>query len=373
MIVKNYLVGGAVRDFLLGLTPEDRDFVVVGSTPEEMLAQGFQQVGANFPVFLHPKTGDEYALARTERKVGAGYTGFTTTFDPTVTLEDDLRRRDLTINSMAMPVRETPGHGLIVDKKHVIDPFSGQQDLKQRKLRHTSEAFAEDPLRVLRLARFAARYNFEVAPDTMVLAKHLVRCGELEALTHERVWKEVNRALMESQPARFFEVLFDADVMDTHFFKNVFKGLTLERVRLIVMALKICKAPLEVRLGVLSSLDLNGREAFKQDSLSHWMASQRTFLKVELEKGLTPEVLLGVVERSRLLQASEKVDVFFQLVNVLECIGELPADSLMALSNVLERVKEVDSAKAAEGFSGKAAGQAIHQARLAAVMKRPYR
>ncbi|MEL1087899.1 multifunctional CCA addition/repair protein [Pseudomonas sp. OB66] len=200
-----YKVGGAVRDRLLGLPVTDVDRVVVGATTEEMLAQGFRPVGADFPVFLHPKTGEEYALARTERKSGRGYGGFTFYASPEVTLEEDLIRRDLTINAMAED-----------DQLNLTDPYHGQRDLEARILRHVSPAFAEDPLRVLRVARFAARYaglGFTVAAETMDLMRQLSESGELQALTAERSWKEISRALMEDHPQVFIQVLRDCGAL----------------------------------------------------------------------------------------------------------------------------------------------------------------
>lgn len=195
--MKTYQVGGSVRDKLLGLVSVDRDYVVVGATPEAMIATGFMPVGKDFPVFLHPKTKEEYALARTERKSGRGYTGFTFHASPEVTLEEDLRRRDLTINAMALD-----------ESGRVVDPYGGQRDLDSRTLRHVSEAFAEDPLRVLRLARFAARFSdFSVAPETMSLCRRLVAGGEIDELVAERVWQEISRGLMEARPSRMFDVL----------------------------------------------------------------------------------------------------------------------------------------------------------------------
>jgi len=194
-----YLVGGAVRDELLELPVQERDWVVVGATPDELLKRGYRQVGADFPVFLHPETHEEYALARTERKTAPGYHGFTVHSDPSVTLEEDLRRRDLTINAMAR------------DEQHrLIDPYGGQKDLERRLLRHVSPAFGEDPVRILRVARFAARYarlGFTVAPETVSLMATMVTDGEVETLVAERVWSELVRALGESTPTRFFEVL----------------------------------------------------------------------------------------------------------------------------------------------------------------------
>jgi tRNA nucleotidyltransferase (CCA-adding enzyme) len=200
-----YKVGGAVRDRLLGIPVTDIDRVVVGATAEEMLAKGFRPVGADFPVFLDPKTGEEYALARTERKSGRGYGGFVFHASPEVTLEEDLIRRDLTINAMAED-----------DQGNLTDPYHGQRDLEARLLRHVSPAFAEDPLRVLRVARFAARYaplGFKVADETLALMRKLSESGELEALTAERNWKEISRALMEAQPQVFIQVLRDCDAL----------------------------------------------------------------------------------------------------------------------------------------------------------------
>src|ERR671937_1705529 len=191
-----YAVGGAVRDELLGLPVKDRDYVVVGATPEEMERLGFKPVGKDFPVFLHPQTHEEYALARTERKSGRGYKGFTVHASPEVTLEEDLRRRDLTINAMAKAEDGT-----------LIDPYGGKRDLEQGVLRHVSEAFAEDPVRILRLARFAARFGFKVAPETMALMRRMVESGETDYLVPERVWQEFAKGLMEREPERMFEVL----------------------------------------------------------------------------------------------------------------------------------------------------------------------
>jgi tRNA nucleotidyltransferase (CCA-adding enzyme) len=193
---KIYCVGGAVRDRLLGLAVQDHDWVVVGSTPEEMVAQDFQPVGKDFPVFLHPKTHEEYALARTERKTARGYQGFAVYAAPDVTLEQDLLRRDFTINAIAQDA----------DGK-LIDPHNGIADLRAGILRHVSTAFAEDPVRILRAARFAARFGFTIAPDTLTLMRDMVNNGEVDALVAERVWQELARGLMEKKPSRFFETL----------------------------------------------------------------------------------------------------------------------------------------------------------------------
>lgn len=204
--MKTYLVGGAIRDRLLGLEPGDRDHVVVGSTPEEMLAQGFKPVGRDFPVFLHPRTGEEYALARTERKSGRGYRGFVVDADPSVTLEDDLARRDFTINAIAED-----------EDGKLSDPLGGVRDIEARLLRHAGPAFAEDPLRVLRAARFMARFadlGFKVAPETLALMQQMAKGGELGELVPERVWQELARALRSSTPSAFLRTLRDCGALD---------------------------------------------------------------------------------------------------------------------------------------------------------------
>ena len=204
-----YMVGGAVRDALLGLTVTDRDWVVVGSTPEEMVALGYLPVGRDFPVFLHPQTREEYALARTERSTARGYRGFAIHAAPDVTLEEDLARRDLTINSIAARARsEGAEAGFDADLEVLIDPHHGQRDLRDKVLRHVTDAFREDPVRILRLARFAARFaDFSVAPETMALMREMVAHGEVDALVAERVWQELARGLMENTPSRMFGVL----------------------------------------------------------------------------------------------------------------------------------------------------------------------
>lgn len=205
-----YVVGGAIRDALLGEAVQDRDYVVVGATPEQMAGRGFKPVGRDFPVFLHPRTHEEYALARTERKTAAGYHGFQFYYAPDVTLEEDLARRDLTVNAMAQalgPDGELTGP--------VIDPYGGQDDLRAKRFRHVGDAFVEDPVRILRLARFAARFpDFSVAPETLELMRRMTAAGEVDALVPERVWQEIARGLMETRPSRMFEVLRACGALD---------------------------------------------------------------------------------------------------------------------------------------------------------------
>ncbi len=207
--MKTYLVGGAVRDRLLDFPVTERDWLVVGATPEQMLALGYKPVGKDFPVFLHPETHDEYALARTERKTGHGYKGFAVNAAPEVTLEEDLLRRDLTINAMALD-----------DDGNLFDPFAGRRDLENRLLRHVSPAFNEDPVRILRVARFAARYahlGFSVADETLQLMAGMVRAGEADHLVAERVWAELYKALIEKTPSAFFQVLRDCGALKVVF------------------------------------------------------------------------------------------------------------------------------------------------------------
>lgn len=214
-----YLVGGAVRDQLLGLPVKEKDWVIVGATPEELLQQGYQQVGKDFPVFLHPKTKEEYALARLERKTAPGYAGFAFDSSPAVTLEADLLRRDLTINAIAQDANGK-----------LIDPYGGVSDLKEKKLRHVSAAFIEDPVRILRLARFAARFatlGFTVAPETNQLMQQMVENGEVNALVPERVWQEFRKALAEPTPSEFFTILKNCNALSIIFpeFSNVYEQL----------------------------------------------------------------------------------------------------------------------------------------------------
>jgi tRNA nucleotidyltransferase (CCA-adding enzyme) len=296
--MKFYLVGGAVRDALLGRESRDRDYVVVGATQEQMLELGYTKVGADFPVFLHPTTGEEYALARNERKVGAGYNGFEVDFSPHVTLEEDLFRRDLTINSMAME--------MITNK--IVDPYGGQEDLANKILRHTSVAFAEDPVRVLRIARFFARYNdFIIHPDTMDLMKSIVTSGEFKALTAERVWMEFKKGLMERVPSKMIYALYfvGADEVLREWFNH---GAGQHHITGRTQALDEAAAdnePLEVRFAIIA----NG---FKhKDDYMKWTVSsdcQEVAMLVNNEfPTLAKYDILGAREK---IQLFNRVDLF---------------------------------------------------------------
>lgn len=233
-----YVVGGAVRDEILGLEPQDLDYVVVGATHDDMIQQGFQQVGADFPVYLHPKTGDEYALARTERKTGNGYHGFAVDASPLVTLEQDLSRRDLTINAMARSAR---GNWM---ENPLIDPFNGMTDLLEKRLRHVSDAFSEDPLRVIRLARFFARYSdFAIDVTTTRLALDLIARGELNHLPKERLWTELVKVFSEEKPERFFTLVFTWSMdVGVRFFNEVYGTLRPEDSEVMIEAARAVTA-----------------------------------------------------------------------------------------------------------------------------------
>lgn len=237
MTIKFYIVGGYVRDRVLGREAKDHDFVVTGATPQDMIDRGFVPIEAqSFPVFHHPVTRDEYALARKERKTGSGYHGFEVFTDPSITIEEDLLRRDLTCNAMAREVIGWSNEGYAKLSDEIIDPYNGREHLRQGVLKHVSEAFAEDPLRVLRVARFAARYNFAIAPDTMDLMTDLVDAGEIDHLTAERVWQEFSKAMAEDFPMQFVRALRQCGAADKlfpgydHGLSKV--GLTVDRAAL---------------------------------------------------------------------------------------------------------------------------------------------
>ena len=215
--MKIYIVGGAVRDYLLGHPVKDYDFVVTGATPQEMLDKGFTQVGADFPVFLHPETKAEYALARKERKTGVGYFGFETYFDPTVTIIQDLHRRDLTINAMAVAEEDWDAFRKTLDKKFLIDPYRGYEDLMQSRLHIVSDAFAEDPVRILRVARFRSRFGFIESIETTAAILKMVKAGEVKSLVPERIWIETVKAIQENSPVEFFQFLARHDCLETLF------------------------------------------------------------------------------------------------------------------------------------------------------------
>ncbi|WOB07814.1 multifunctional CCA addition/repair protein [Piscinibacter gummiphilus] len=402
--MKTYMVGGAVRDALLGLPVNDHDWVAVGATPEEMVAAGYTPVGKDFPVFLHPQTKEEVALARTERKSAPGYRGFTVHADPGVTLEEDLMRRDLTINAMARDVDGT-----------LVDPYHGQRDLEAKVLRHVSAAFAEDPVRILRLARFAARFaDFSVADETTALMRQMVDAGEVDALVPERVWQELSRGLMEHKPSRMFEVLRSCGALarllpevdrlwgvpqpEAHH-PEVDTGVHLMLV--LDMAAQL-NAPLTVRFACLGH-DL-GKGTTRADELPRHIAHEARSVKlVEAvcerlrvptdcrELAVTVAREHGNVHRSGELNAAavmrllERCDAwrrpqrFAELLLACECdargrtgLENAPYPQRARLQRALDAALAVDTAAVsadalARGWKGPAIGDAIRNARQAAV------
>lgn len=356
-----YLVGGAVRDELLGVPVKDRDWVVTGATPEEMLQQGYKQVGADFPVFLHPKTREEYALARTERKQGRGYHGFTVYSAPDVTLEDDLLRRDLTINAMAKS-----------EDGALVDPFHGQRDMSARLLRHVSDAFAEDPLRILRTARFAARFSpmgFRVADDTMALMKTMVANGEVTDLVPERIWQEMQRALMEQEPTTFFSVLRDCGAL-TVIIPELDDSQAFSDAMTVLNSAHNKDLPLESRFAALLS-PIESKAANKRaknlKAPNDCIALARLVTElvpiVEQDSATTPETALSILDQA---DAWRRPDRFCLLMSTLICV--LPTCDEHKIDYIQEAFSAARSVDAkslmAKGFHGRELGQAIRKERL---------
>ena len=359
-----FKVGGCVRDTLLGKTPKDIDYVVVGSTPEEMLSLGFSQVGADFPVFLHPKTNDEYALARIDRKIGNGYLGFETDFSTSVTLKEDAFRRDLTINAMAEDVITG----------ELFDYFGGQEDLNSKTLKHVSDAFSEDPLRVMRLARFATRFDdFTIHPDTLKLCKDLVSKGELDQLPNERFWAELEKVFSEDNPRMFFKTLVDVDAdFKVMFFREMFLHER-DNVHLALDA-AMCFAK-EHRLMIFAALMTSGLgETIKSAerytrNLSEALYDFKRIVSAscEIEKS---EALITFLVKVRAFSEGETFS------NFLSVIKADNRNCRSLVSWVEETAKATRAVKAetfiAEGFSGKELGRAIfnHRVNLAKNIKK---
>jgi tRNA nucleotidyltransferase (CCA-adding enzyme) len=359
-----YLVGGAVRDRLLGLEVKDHDWVVVGATPDEMLAHGFKPVGQDFPVFLHPDTGEEYALARTERKSGKGYTGFTFHASPDVTLEDDLVRRDLTINAIAQS-----------EDGALHDPWGGRHDLEQRLLRHVSPAFVEDPLRVLRVARFYARFahlGFTVAEETLALMRELSAGDELDHLTPERVWQECARALATRSPERFFHLLQQVEALG-----KVMPGcetLNCDRLQQLIARLPET-APhrpeaifaLFVRVLTENHSDQDAQTALTD--LCERLRIPNRFRDLALKTRLHADALshfdqlsgeqrLALIKGLDLLRRPEQLPDLMAISQAIQ--PDQPPARLSKLEHLLNAIKAIDSrALIAEGFTGKALGEAL--------------
>jgi tRNA nucleotidyltransferase (CCA-adding enzyme) len=363
--VKIYQVGGSVRDELLGLPVQDRDHVVVGADPEEMARRGFRPVGADFPVFLHPETHEEYALARTERKTAPGYRGFTFHADRDVTLEEDLRRRDLTINAMA---RGEDGV--------LVDPYGGAADLEAGVLRHVSEAFAEDPVRILRVARFAARFGFAVAPETLRLMHEMVAKGEADALVPERVWQEVARGLMEKSPSRLLAVLHECGALARILpeVDAVFeRPEEPERLAARLEHAATRGYPLPVRYALLV-LDLESAQATALADRVNAPSECRELAALahrerELAEApdLDAESTLALLERSDAFRRPERLE---RLLEVAESDALCPSAEAFGprrrLRSALEAARKVDAGAVARDNPGDIPG-AVRRARLVAV------
>ncbi|PVZ15732.1 tRNA nucleotidyltransferase (CCA-adding enzyme) [Pseudomonas sp. URIL14HWK12:I9] len=362
MSMQIYTVGGAVRDRLLGRPVTDIDRVVVGASVEQMQALGYKPVGADFPVFLHPDTGEEYALARTERKSGRGYGGFTFHASPNVTLEQDLARRDLTINAMA-----EDDHG------QVIDPYGGQQDLALRLLRHVAPAFAEDPLRVLRVARFAARYatlGFTVAPDTLELMRQLAESGELQALTPERSWKEIARALMEPSPEVFIQTLADCGALG-----ELMPGVRWSaRHADALQSTAQAKLPLPGRWACLlhgmgdGARTLSERLKVPRECLELAVLLERYAGLAAQADTLEPAVLLDLLQHFDIFRRPQRFEAFLDVLEVVHPEGFALREWLV---DAMQRVRAVQAQPLiAQGLGGQALGEALKQARLQALPAR---
>lgn len=364
-----YRVGGAVRDKQLGLPVQETDWVVVGATPEAMQAAGFRPVGRDFPVFIHPQTGEEYALARTERKSAPGHTGFTLHAHPEVTLEEDLVRRDLTINAMAESRDGT-----------LIDPYGGTADLATRRLRHVSPAFKEDPLRVLRVARFAARLadlGFQVAPETLALMRRMAASGELAWLTPERVWKEVENALGTPRPEAFFHVLQQCGALTVilpELVPAAERGCP--RLRALVSrtpdtALRFAAVYLDAAAGH-APLDPEGlarrlRAPARVGQLAD-LAVRRTAALRQAGQA-DAEGLMRLLEQLDVLRRPERLDALLTLVEAeMEAEGARPGALRARLEGALAAARTVDTGTIArQSGGGPAAGEAIRRARIAAI------
>jgi tRNA nucleotidyltransferase (CCA-adding enzyme) len=354
-----YLVGGAVRDELLSLPVTENDWVVVGATPADMLQKGYRQVGKDFPVFLHPKSHEEYALARVERKVGRGYTGFDFDASPAVTLTQDLSRRDLTINAIAKSLAG-----------ELIDPYQGQADLKNKFLRHVSPAFAEDPVRILRVGRFAARFahlGFTVAPETVDLMREMALAGEVDALVAERVWKELARALAEQDPQEFFLVLQSCDAL-----KILFAEFTVDSFKILERAAK-ASTDAEVRFAVLcSTLSVTQIQGLCQRYRIPNNYAELALMLAKQKIQFTSALQLPASELLDLLQATDafrREERFFKFLNSVAIItqGALEASRLRS---AYEAAKQVNPQKfVQEGAQGPQIAALIRTERIDSIDK----
>jgi tRNA nucleotidyltransferase (CCA-adding enzyme) len=362
--LKTYQVGGAVRDRLLGLPVHDIDYVVVGSSVKEMLGNGFRPVGSHFPVFLHPQTQHEYALARTERKTAPGHQGFVFHADPSIQLEDDLKRRDLTINAMAQEVNAS---GELVG--HLIDPYQGTVDLEQGIFRHLSDAFSEDPLRVLRVARFAARFpTFTIAPETLAIMKHMVSKDELKTLSKERIWQELARALRSQAPERFIDVLEECGALEEIWptaFTVQWRNMSSRKEMLAQLKQVVAIHPeIDKRLAILL-------KKLKPGDISTWGGELRVpneiteycFAVAEFEAChefvLSPQIVLDLFNRTDVWRKPAR---FTEVMKLFESIGVGVANWSKLVNATLQVDGGQIAAKISQLGSSSNLGEQIHQA-----------
>ncbi len=362
--MKTYQVGGAVRDRLLGLPVHDIDYVVVGSSVKEMLGNGFRPVGSHFPVFLHPQTQHEYALARTERKTAPGHQGFVFHADPSIQLEDDLKRRDLTINAMAQEVNAS---GELVG--HLIDPYRGKVDLEQGIFRHLSDAFSEDPLRVLRVARFAARFpTFTIAPETLAIMKHMVSKDELKTLSKERIWQELARALRSQAPERFIDVLEECGALEEIWptaFTVQWRNMSSKKEMLAQLNQVVAIHPeIDKRLAILL-------KKLKPVEISTWGGELRVpneiteycFAVAEFEAChefvLSPHIVLDLFNRTDVWRKPAR---FTEVMKLFESIGVGVANWSKLVNAALQVDGGQIAAKISQLGSSSNLGEQIHQA-----------
>ena len=362
--MKIYQVGGALRDRLLGLPVHDIDYVVVGSSVAEMLANGFRPVGSHFPVFLHPQTQHEYALARTERKTAPGHQGFVFHADPSIQLEDDLKRRDLTINAMAQEVNAS---GELVG--HLIDPYRGKADLEQGIFRHLSDAFSEDPLRVLRVARFAARFpTFTIAPETLAIMKHMVNKDELKTLSKERIWQELARALRSQAPERFIDVLEECGALEEIWptaFTVQWRNMSSKKEMLAQLNQVVAIHPeIDKRLAILL-------KKLKPVEISTWGGELRVpneiteycFAVAEFEAChefvLSPHIVLDLFNRTDVWRKPAR---FTEVMKLFESIGVGVANWSKLVNAALQVDGGQIAAKISQLGSSSNLGEQIHQA-----------
>jgi len=362
--LKTYQVGGAVRDRLLGLPVHDIDYVVVGSSVKEMLGNGFRPVGSHFPVFLHPQTQHEYALARTERKTAPGHQGFVFHADPSIQLEDDLKRRDLTINAMAQEVNAS---GELIG--HLIDPYQGTVDLEQGIFRHLSDAFSEDPLRVLRVARFAARFpTFTIAPETLAIMKHMVSKDELKTLSKERIWQELARALRSQAPERFIDVLEECGALEEIWptaFTVQWRNMSSRKEMLAQLKQVVAIHPeIDKRLAILL-------KKLKPGDISTWGGELRVpneiteycFAVAEFEAChefvLSPQIVLDLFNRTDVWRKPAR---FTEVMKLFESIGVGVANWSKLVNAALQVDGGQIAAKISQLGSSSNLGEEIHQA-----------